>query len=120
MAQVLLCEDYEVVRQLLVELLTEMGLETVWAANGEDALSLAKSTLPDLILSDIVMPKMSGIQLLEALQKDPALAAIPCILMSSPDWTEEALRAGCDSFIAKPFDVYHVRQVVQDLLGSRD
>ncbi|PKB79017.1 MAG: hypothetical protein BZY88_15525 [SAR202 cluster bacterium Io17-Chloro-G9] len=120
MALILVCEDHEVVRQLLVELLAEMGLETVCADNGEEGLSLARVTHPDLVISDIVMPKMSGTQLVDAIRRDPDLAAIPCVLMSSPDWEEEALRAGCNSFIAKPFDVYHVRQVVRSLLGWHD
>ena len=120
MAWVLLCEDNEEVRQLLVELLAKMGLDVDCAENGEDALKLARIIRPDLILSDIVMPKLTGIQLVEAIRRDPELAGIPCILMSSPDRTEEALRAGCDSFIAKPFDIYHLQQLICSFLGCRD
>ena len=120
LARVLLCEDYEEVRQLLVQLLTEMGLKVDCVDNGEDALMLARNTRPDLILSDIVMPGLNGIQLVAAIRRDPELAGIPCILMSSPDWTEEALKAGCDCFIGKPFDIDHVRQMVRSLLGCRD
>ena len=120
MARVLLCEDSEGVRQLLVELFTEMGLKIDCTDNGEDALIMARNTRPDLIISDIVMPKLTGIQLVKSMRRDPNLAGIRCILMSSPDWAEEALREGCDHFIAKPFNIGHMRQLVNILLGSRD
>ena len=120
LARILLCEDSKGVRELLATLLTEMGLEIDCTDNGEDALVMARNVLPDLIISDIVMPKMTGIELVEAIRRDPELAGVPCILMSSPDWAEEALRAKCDRFIAKPFDINHVRQSVRSLLGCHD
>ena len=120
MARVLVCEDNREIREILAELLVGIGLEVDCADNGEDALNLIKYTRSNLILSDIVMPKLSGTQLIAAIRHDPDLAVIPCILMSSPDWAEEALQAGCDLFIAKPFIVDGLRRSVRMLLGCRD
>ena len=121
MALVLVCDDYPEVRQLLVEILSPHGLEVITAGNGEDALSIAKSIHPSLIISDVVMPKLNGINLVRAIRQDSELADTPCILMSSPDWAEPAGKSGCDVFIAKPFDLAHVQIVVARLLnGDRD
>jgi two-component system, chemotaxis family, chemotaxis protein CheY len=82
---VLIVEDDEAVRESLAEVLELEGYQALQAANGKEALSLLRSSpRPDLILLDLVMPVMSGWQVLGRLRGTPALSSIPVLVLSSP------------------------------------
>ena len=118
LALVLVCDDYPNVRHLLRKCLTLRGLEVVCAGDGQEALALAKANHPDLIISEIGLPGMSGLDLVQQIRADSELAAIPCILTSSVSWTEAATKAGANGFLAKPFDLRTVDELVRRLLEN--
>jgi CheY-like chemotaxis protein len=113
--QVLVCDDSPEVLKLLVLMLNSIGLKEVPASNGMEALTVIKTFHPKLVISDIRMPEMNGIELVRAIRQDARLTDIPCVLMSSPDWEANALRVA-DYFLAKPFNLTSVQQVVQSAL----
>ena len=82
------------------------------AAHGIDALSKIKITQPDLILTDLMMPKLNGAELCRTLRSEPSTRCIPIILMSSLE-ASAAGTTGADAFIAKPFRL----EVVEDLVA---
>jgi CheY-like chemotaxis protein len=81
--RVLLVEDSKFLRVSTERTLTKAGYEVVCAADGEEALRLAREQLPTLVLLDIMLPKLSGPDVLKALKQDPATAAIPVMMLTS-------------------------------------
>ena len=82
MIKILLAEDSKFLRLATERALTRAGYEMCSAADGEEALRMAREKLPDLILLDMLLPKMSGPDVLAALQKDPLTKAIPVVVMT--------------------------------------
>src|ERR1035437_7120465 len=92
---------------VLEGLLTANNLEVISASNGKSALSIAAQELPDLILLDIMMPEMDGIEVLNILVKDKNTADIPVLMVSAKSEIEDiegALNMGAVDYIAKPFN----------------
>lgn len=105
-AIVLLTDDNADMRSYVKRILTPFCTVMV-AGDGEAALRIARENMPDLILSDIMMPKMDGFELLEAIRSDAALKTIPVILLSARAGEEariEGLQAGADDYLTKPFN----------------
>jgi CheY-like chemotaxis protein len=97
MAKILLAEDDRLLGKASSAALRRRGFEVVIAADGEEALELARRDLPDLILLDVIMPKLQGFEVLVRLKADPATAQIPVVMLSNlaqPADVDEALRAG--------------------------
>lgn len=106
-ATILIAEDSPTQAMNLQYLLEQHDYEVVVCENGEQALTAARAKKPDVVISDIVMPRMSGYQLCRALKADPALADVPVLLVTSLNDPEDVLRgldAGADSFILKPYE----------------
>ena len=104
---VLLVEDNEVNRYLVRFVLEKGGLRVVTAANGREAIELARRERPDLILMDIQMPVMDGYEATLQLKADPELRAIPVVALTAyamPHEREQAMAAGCAGHIEKPID----------------
>ena len=104
-ALVLLADDNADMREYVRRLL-ESEHEVVTVADGEAALQTARDRRPDLILTDVMMPKLDGFGLLRALRAEPDMSTIPIILLSAragPDATVEGLDAGADDYLLKPF-----------------
>lgn len=91
--KVLIVEDEEFLRQALVNRLTRDGFEAVGASNGEEGLALALKHHPDLILADILMPKMDGFAMLEQLRKDPWGKTASVVILSNVSDPENIARA---------------------------
>jgi class 3 adenylate cyclase len=92
------------------------------AKDGQEALEIAKDNHPDLILTDMMMPQMSGEELLKAVRNDPTLASTPVIFLTARAGTEarvESLEAGADDYIQKPFDEKEVLARINNLIRSR-
>jgi two-component system, cell cycle response regulator DivK len=101
---ILVVDDQEPVRQLAAAILTQyLGARTDEAADGAEALARVAAHRPDLVLTDLMMPGVDGAELARRLKADPATRDLPIIAMSGGPNREEALAAGCDDFIAKPF-----------------
>ena len=91
------------------------------ARDGQEALELMCQKRPDLALLDIVMPRMSGIKLIQAMKVDPVLDSIPIIILSALGQQREieaGLQAGASRFVLKPFDGEGLGQVIQDVLKT--
>lgn len=120
-ALVLVVEDHAELRQHLSALLGSC-YRVLTAADGETGLALARSELPDLILSDVMMPGMDGITLARRLRADPETAAIGLLLLTARSGTAaavEGLAAGADDYLAKPFDSTELLARLQALLARR-
>ncbi len=103
--RVLVAEDEDDLRGFIVGVLRETYLVDV-AKNGSEALELIKKHRPDLVLTDVMMPGTSGLDLCKAIKDDPSLRHIPVILLTARGESETALEgygAGADDFVAKPF-----------------
>ena len=92
------------------------------AADGAAGLAMARERLPDLVLSDIMMPKMDGIALLDALKSDSETDFVPVVLLTARAEVEDrlgGLASGADDYLTKPFDVRELRARVDNLIASR-
>ena len=114
MTHILVIEDDESVRLPIVDLLEAEGFTVTPAIDGKDGVAQARKSLPDLIISDIMMPVMDGHEAFEILQKDPVTAVIPFIFLTAKTDASDIRRGlglGVDDYLTKPFDP-------EDLLDS--
>ncbi len=105
--------------ELLEAFLVPQGYEIVRAASGKEALEKLSGNRIDLVLLDIIMPNMSGLEVLERLRADEKTRLIPVVMVTALKETEDkvkALEAGCDDFISKPFDKVELLARVKSLL----
>ena len=117
---VLLVEDDPVILRLLEVNFELEGYNVLLAHNGAEGIELARAEQPDLIVSDIMMPAVSGIELVQTLKGEPATAHIPIILLSAKAQSSDVragLDAGADAYITKPFEPLELVEHVQALLS---
>lgn len=106
MARILIAEDEPDIRELVSITLTFGGFEVIKVSNGQEAVESARSAVPDLILLDVRMPRMTGYEACRALKGDPSTASIPIVFLSAKGQEEEVrdgLKAGAEAYILKPF-----------------
>jgi len=106
MKTVLVVDDDADIRELITWKLSQAGYTTLAASDGEAGLTAAVDGVPDLILVDWMMPKMTGIEVCRALRDDPVTSRIPIILLTAKAQEAEVERgfaAGVDDYIVKPF-----------------
>jgi two-component system phosphate regulon response regulator PhoB len=118
---VLLCDDEEVLRQLVRATLDNGDYSIVEAADGEESLELARRLQPDLIVLDMMMPGRSGLEVLRELRADPETAATPVIMLTArarESDRNEAASAGADRYLAKPFSPLELISVVEELVAN--
>ena len=116
---ILIVEDNELNMKLFNDLLQAHGYDTVQTKDGKDAMELARSHRPDLIVMDIQMPEISGLEIARALKADARLMHIPIIAVTAcaMKGDEEKIRqGGCEGYIAKPISVPHFLQTVARFL----
>ena len=109
---ILLVDDEKLMHMLLEGAIEPLKYPTLSAFNGEEALKLAESRLPVLILLDIMMPKMNGVETLTRLKANVVTKNIPVLMLSALERTkdvEKALLAGAVGYIVKPFSVERIR-----------
>jgi CheY-like chemotaxis protein len=102
--RILLVEDDRFLRKAAETTLKQQGYTVITAADGEEALRVARSAPPDLILLDVIMPKLNGFQVLDALKKDPTMAHIPVIILSNLGQdrdVQQAMEAGATAYFIK-------------------
>ncbi len=105
--KILVVDDSASQRMLVAALLSNEGHHVIMACDGEEAVRMAKSELPDLIIMDVVMPGLNGFQATRAITNDEATWHIPVILLTTKDQDSDrvwALRQGATAFMNKPFD----------------
>jgi len=117
---VLVVEDDPVILRLLEVNFDLEGFTVLQAQDGAEGLDVARAHRPDVIVTDIMMPKMSGIELVEALRADDATAKIPILLLSAKAQSSDlkaGMDAGADDYVTKPFEPLDLIERVNDLLS---
>jgi CheY-like chemotaxis protein len=104
MIKILLVDDMRNFLNLEVSFLRRADSKIITAKDGVEALKLAKIEKPQIIMLDVVMPKMNGIECCRILKSDPVLKKIPVIMVTSTDKETESMKAGCDDFVRKPIN----------------
>lgn len=121
MAKILIAEDERDIRDLITFTLRFAGHEVLAAANGEEAYSIASEHLPDLILMDVRMPKMTGYEACKALKQNTATRNIPVVFLSAKGQEAEVqagLESGAVEYILKPFSPDQLTERVQVILKN--
>ena len=116
---ILIAEDEPKNLTLLRDLLRVSGYETIEAINGKQAVELARSQKPDLILMDIQMPEMDGLEATRIIKADASTRHIPVLALTSYAMKGDEgkiLQAGCDGYLAKPFDIQELLKQVAKYL----
>jgi CheY-like chemotaxis protein len=120
MAKILIAEDERDIRDLITFTLGFAGFEVVAAANGEEAVNLARQEFPDLILMDVRMPRMTGYEACAIMKADAKLKDIPVILLSAKGQDSEiqtGLQAGAADYLLKPFAPDQLTERIQTVLA---
>jgi two-component system cell cycle response regulator DivK len=118
--KVLIVEDNELNMKLFHDLLDAQGYETLQTREGLQALALAREHHPDLILMDIQLPEISGLEVTKWLKEDADLASIPVVAVTAfaMKGDEERIReGGCEAYISKPISVSHFLDTIRRLMG---
>ncbi len=121
--RILLVEDHPATIDVMRQELEFLGYEVTMAKNGIEAVEMATSELPDLIVMDIRLPKMDGLQAASQIRKNPKTQAIPILaatVKALPGDREECLASGCDDYIAKPFTYKELGAAIEKLLKSSE
>ncbi len=119
MAQVLLIDDDESNLDFMRQVMRMEGHELAWAADGVQGLALARQLRPQLIICDVVMPRLGGYAVLETVRADPQFSNVPVLLFSAA-MNEEAramgLRRGATEVLGKPFELEQLRGAIRRCL----
>ena len=122
MSLVLIVEDNDKNMKLVRDVLQVKGYRTLEAGSAEDGIALARAHKPDLVLMDIQLPGMNGIEALGVLRADPATAAIPVIAVTASVMQQDRnliTQAGFDAYIGKPINLKEFLEAVRTMIESR-
>lgn len=117
--RILLVEDNPATVDVMQKELEFLGYDVTVAEDGKEGVELATSRLPDLIIMDISLPKMDGLEASSLIRKNPKTSSIPILAATAralPGDQEKCLQAGCDDYIAKPFTHRELGASVKRLL----
>ena len=118
---ILVIEDEAALRQTIIEMLEYEGFDTLSARDGQVGLEMAQKHLPDLILCDVMMPVMNGIEMVEKMQENGTLEATPVVIVSTERSTTriEYLKSkGISAYLSKPFTPESLKETIDDLLSG--
>lgn len=121
-SRVLIADDIQQNRELLEAYLADEGYEILMASDGQQTMQLVDAHQPDLILLDIMMPRMSGYEVCKQIKADPARRGILVLMVTALNEAgdiEKAVNAGCDDFLTKPVNRLELRTRVRSLLRVR-
>lgn len=121
MAKILIAEDSATAVELLKRALSPLGHTLIVASDGQDAEQIIRKEEPDLVILDIIMPKMNGFQLCRTLRSDPAHHKMPIIVITSMDRESDrywGMKQGASEYLVKPVDPTTLVQKVQNYLDK--
>ena len=121
MARILLVEDNEMNRDMLSRRLTRRGFQVLLAADGEEAVALARGERPDLVLMDLSLPVLDGWEATRRLKAAPETGGIPVLALTAHAMStdrDKALEAGCDDYDTKPIDMPRLLDKIERLLAG--
>ena len=121
MSVILIVEDNEKNMKLVRDVLQAKGYQTLEAATAEDGIALAQAHSPDLVLMDIQLPGMNGIEALGVLRENPATAHIPVIAVTASVMQQDRkliTEAGFDAYIGKPINLKEFLQAVREMIEA--
>jgi len=122
MKKILIVDDEADIIEILQFVLEAEGFECITAFDGEEGLKLAKEAHPDLIILDVMMPKINGYKICRLLKYDSKYKDIPILMITARSQEEDKVigeETGADEYITKPFNVDYVAQRVKSFLGSK-
>ncbi len=123
MSKILLVEDNEMNREMLVHRLRRNNYTVVYAIDGLEAVEMADSESPDLILINLGLPKIDGWEAIRRIKSNEALCSIPLMVLTSRTLRSElesALETGCDDFDVKPVDFKRLLPKVENLINKKN
>jgi len=118
---VLVADDEPTIRALVNAILDGSGVRTLEAADGSEALDMARRYQPDLVLLDVVMPRMDGFTVCQRMKAEKSMARTPVLLLTALGQESDhqrALRAGAEGVVQKPFSPAVLRATVEGLLNG--
>ena len=121
MTKILVVEDERDIRDLIAFTLKFAGYEVVTAANGEEGYQVALKEIPDLVLTDVRMPKMTGYELCKVIKAEPTLQHVPVVFLSAKGQETEVqtgLQVGATEYLLKPFAPDQLTRKVSDILAK--
>ena len=121
--QIMIVDDEAAVQQMMELVLKEGGYEPIVAGSGEQALEILQDAAPDLIIVDVMMPGMDGIELCGEIRNNPDTQSIPIIILTAKantDTLDESYNAGADLYLIKPFAPEELLTMIQRLLSVRN
>lgn len=122
-SRILIADDNQPNRELLEAYLAEIDCEVATAVDGQDTLAKVKSFQPDLVLLDVMMPKLSGFEVCQKMKADPATRKIMILMVTALNESgdiERAVKAGTDDFLSKPVNKIELIKRVQNMLRLKD
>lgn len=117
--QLLLVDDEPGLREAVQAYLEDSGFTVDVASNAREGLELARQKLPDLVITDIMMPQVDGYQFLKQLREEPQFKGLPVVFLTARGMTSDRIQgytAGCDAYLPKPFDPDELVAIVTNLL----
>ncbi len=120
-ARILVVEDDPDIMRIITHVLSAVGHQVIPAYGGEDAVRKVRTQKVDLVLTDLAMPKVSGVEVIHTIKGDPETRHIPVLAVTAHVWdgiAQSAGQVGCDGFISKPFNTKQLVQEVQKHLKS--
>jgi two-component system alkaline phosphatase synthesis response regulator PhoP len=117
---ILLVEDFDDTRLMMKLWLQRNGYRVIEAETGEEAIIVAQRELPDLIIMDVMMPGMNGLDATQQIRQDHSLDQTPIVAVSAygaDEYRQIALEAGCDEYVSTPFDPSELADLIRSLLA---
>jgi DNA-binding NarL/FixJ family response regulator len=121
-ADLLLVDDEPGLREAVQAYLEDSGFQVRVASNARDAWQMLEQAKPDLVISDIMMPQVSGYEFLQQMREDERFINLPVIFLTARGMTSDRIagyQAGCDAYLPKPFDPDELVAIVENLLAKR-
>ncbi|NBO31464.1 MAG: DNA-binding response regulator [Cyanobacteria bacterium WB6_1B_304] len=121
-AQLLLVDDEPSLRQAVQAYLSESGFKVRVAANAQEGWQQLEQLIPDLVITDVMMPQVNGYQFLKQLRDDMRFKSLPVVFLTARGMTSDRIQgyqAGCDAYLSKPFDPDELVAIIENLLKRK-